>query len=89
MKKYAWCFFLVLVLALVHLFIVTSSVGLKYNAASLKIKYGKLYAESRRLNYFVAKKENLSRIDSMAVSKLGMVYPEKIDYIVIGTKETE
>ncbi len=89
MRRYLVLIIIILALALTHLYIFTSSIGLKYNVAKLKIEHQKLYSENRRLNYLIARGESLPKIDEIASSKLSMVYPEKINYIVIGSKEAD
>jgi cell division protein FtsL len=36
----------------------------------------------------VAKEEALPRIEQIATQKLKMVYPEKIEYIIVSTEES-
>ena len=76
-------------LAAVHLAIYTSSIKTGYEIDDLKKQLDKVRDENRNLSYLVAKNEALPRIEQIAKGKLKMVYPEKIEYIFMGTKESE
>lgn len=71
------------ILAGIHLFIYTQNIDLKYKTTDLKIKLSEIKSKNRELISQVAKKENLAFIEKMAKEKLGMIYPEKINYILI------
>jgi len=73
-------------LAGTHLLIYARNIGLKYNVTSLKVKAGELNSKNRSLGCRAAQVENLARIEKEAKEKLGMVYPEKINYLP-GPKE--
>lgn len=76
-------------LSAVHLAIYTGSIKTGYEIDALKKKLDGLRSDNRYLNYLVAKEEALPRIEQTAKGKLNMVYPEKINYIVISTQENE
>lgn len=69
-------------LAGTHLFIYTQNISLKYRTTDLKAKLEKIKSNNRSMLSRVAKKENLGYIEKFAREKLGMVYPEEINYIV-------
>jgi len=89
MKSYIILITIVLVLALVHLFIFTGSIGLNYDLVKKKVAFQKLHQENRRLNYLLARGESLDKVENLAKTKLGMIYPESINYIIISSKEAE
>jgi cell division protein FtsL len=74
-------------LSVVHLAIYTSSIKTGYEIDEVKSKLEKIRTENRYLNYLVAKEEALPRIEKVAKQKLKMVYPEKMNYIIISTGE--
>ena len=74
------------VLSGIHLYINTQNIGLKYEVTDLKIKLSKLRSANRLLGSQVARKENLPQIEKIAKEKLKMVYPAKMNYVLI-TKE--
>jgi cell division protein FtsL len=76
-----------LVLCAIHLAIYTSSIKIGYDIDALKRKFEATRNENRYLNYLVAKEEALPRIEQVAKGKLNMVYPDKINYIVITSGE--
>jgi len=82
-------FILITIVALagIHLYINTQNIGLKYKVTDLKIKLAEIRSINRQLGSQVAKKEKLSYIEKIAREKLGMVYPEKINYILPGSRE--
>ena len=71
------------VLAGIHLFIYTQNIDLKYKITDLKIRLSGIRSKNRGLISQVAKKENLSYIEKVAIEKLDMIYPEKINYVLI------
>ncbi|NQT30632.1 MAG: cell division protein FtsL [Candidatus Saganbacteria bacterium] len=75
------------ILAGIHLFITTQNIGLKYKTTDLKIRLNELLSKNRALGSQLAKKENLKNIEKYAREKLGMVYPKKINYIVISKEK--
>jgi len=79
----------ILFLSLIHLSIYTNSIKVGYEIDGLKKKWDSLRNDTRYLNYLVAKDEALPKIDSIAKSKLNMIYPEKMNYIVINSWATE
>ncbi|HTY13828.1 MAG TPA: hypothetical protein VMD02_06545 [Candidatus Omnitrophota bacterium] len=87
MRRYSFLIAIVILLALTHLFIFTGSVGLKYDSAKLKIEFDKDYQENRMLRYLESKGESLGHVEQVSASKLGMVYPEKVEYILDGSVE--
>jgi len=76
-------------LSAVHLTIYTNSMRTGYEIDALKKKLEVLRNENRYLNYLVVKEEALPRIENIAKGKLNMVYPDKINYIVVSSKEVE
>ncbi|MFA4967857.1 MAG: hypothetical protein WC624_06550, partial [Candidatus Margulisiibacteriota bacterium] len=80
MRTYITLILIVLVLALTHLFVFTGSIGIKYDLARAKVEFQKLYQENRTLNCLLAKGESLFKIEQLAKSKLGMGYPENMNY---------
>lgn len=86
MKKFINIFLavaLILVLAMLHLYIFTRSISLKYEVADLKDKFQKIYRSNRYLSSLVAKKESLDRIERIAKEKGRMYYPKEVSYIMI------
>ena len=71
-------------LAAGHLWVYTQNMHLKYVLTDLKIKLNELNSKNCALESIVAAKENLSLIENKAKGQLGMVDPEKINYIVPG-----
>jgi cell division protein FtsL len=83
MRRYIILVGLIVLLALVHLYIFTRSIGLKYNIARLRIEFSRHYQENRKLNNWVARAESLDKVERVATGSLNMFYPEKINYIII------
>jgi len=75
--------FIFVVLAGIHLYVFTQNVNLNYSVTDLKIKLGELRSRNRYLGSKVAEKEDLSVIEKVAREKLGMFYPEEINYILV------
>lgn len=73
-------------LAGLHLYITTQNIGLKYEVTDLNSKLSKLRSQNRLLGSQVAEKENLPLIEKIAKEKLKMIYPKKMNYILV-TKE--
>jgi cell division protein FtsB len=69
-------------LAGIHLYIYTQNIDIKYRVTDLKTKLTRIRTRNRQLGITVAKKENLSYIENVAKNKLGMIYPEKINYVL-------
>jgi hypothetical protein len=76
-------------LAAIHLAIYTSSIRASYDIGGIKDKLKAVRSENRYLNYLAAKEGALAKIDSVAKGKLKMVYPEKMNYVTITTKESD
>lgn len=74
---------LFLALAGVHLFIYAQNIGLKYRITDLKIKLAELNSLARQLGSQMSREEDLDRVETHAKTRLGMVYPEEITYIVL------
>jgi cell division protein FtsB len=74
---------LFLALAGVHLFIYAKNIGLKYKITDLKIKLAELNSLSRQLGSRLSQEEDLDHVEKYAKTKLGMVYPDNITYIVM------
>ena len=77
-----------MLLCAVHLSIYTISIKTGYEIDKLRSNLEKIRSDNRYLSYVVAKEEALPRIEQIATKKLKMVYPEKIEYIVISTGES-
>jgi len=88
LKPFAILMVFVLLCA-VHLTISTSSMNTSYEIDELKQKFEKVRSENRYLNYLVAKEESLPRIEKLAKGKLNMVYPEKVNYMIVSTSESK
>lgn len=71
-----------LLLAGAHLFIYAQNISLNYQITDLKLRLSELKSRNRQLAGRAAEEENLSRVEKTAKEKLGMIYPEKITYIV-------
>jgi cell division protein FtsL len=78
-----------LALCAIHLAIYTSSIKIGYEIDGLKRKLEAIRNENRYLNYLVAKEEALPRIEQIAKGRLNMVYPDKINYIIISSGEVK
>lgn len=74
---------LFLALAGLHLFIYAKNIGLKYRVTDLKIKLAELNSLSRTLGSQLSQEEDLNYVEKIAKTKLGMIYPENITYIVM------
>lgn len=85
-RKYLFVIIFFLILAGIHLFFFVKNVSLKYSITSLKLKFIEINSKTRMLGSLVAKEQNLTFIEKTAKEKLGMLYPEKMNYLV-GTKE--
>ncbi len=81
MRRYALVLVLVVTLSTVHLAIYTRSINLKYQVEDLKRELIVLKNDIRGLEASAAKKKDLGRIESIAVGRLGMIRPEKINYV--------
>ena len=79
---------LVLFLALsgVHLYISARNISLKYRATDLKIKLAELNSLARTLGSQMSQGEDLGYIEKAAKTKLGMIYPDNITYIVMDAR---
>jgi len=75
-------------LAAVHLLIYTQNINLKYENESLKRKHIKLHSENRNLRAEVERKKSLGRIEDIAIKKLHMIRPNKINYVKMVTEES-
>jgi len=82
-KRAVFILLIFVLLAGIHLFIYTQNIDLKYRITDLKIRLQEIRSENRRLASQVAKKENLPYIEKIAKEKLNMIYPEKINYVLI------
>ncbi len=76
-------------LSAIHLFIYTQNIDLKFQVRELKIRLAQIRSKNRQDGYIVAKKENLKGIEQIAMRKLGMVYPDKINYIVVSPNQKQ
>ena len=74
---------LIVLLAGIHLYIYTQNIDLKYQLTDLKVKLRELRNKNRALGSKVAAKESLANIEKYAREKLKMVYPGKVNYVLI------
>ncbi|OGC21745.1 hypothetical protein A3J90_00480 [candidate division WOR-1 bacterium RIFOXYC2_FULL_37_10] len=82
-SKYIILLIVILFLVLLHLYIQTKSITLKYEGTNLKIKLKDIKIKNRILASMLAKEESLYRIEKRAKEELGMSYPKDINYIII------
>ena len=75
------------VLAGIHLFINTQNISLKYQANDLKEKLSVIKTKNRLLGLQIAKKENLGEIEQKAKKDLGMIYPKKVNYVLVPAEQ--
>ncbi|MBI5699807.1 hypothetical protein HZC35_05885 [Candidatus Saganbacteria bacterium] len=87
MRRFIWPALVVVLLAFIHLFFFAQSVSLKYELTDLKMKFMEIYQKNRYTQSVLAGRESLELLDGSA-QKLGMVYPEDINYIVL-SREAE
>ncbi|MBN3033832.1 MAG: septum formation initiator family protein [Candidatus Saganbacteria bacterium] len=73
---------LFLVLAAAHLYMYAQNMALTYRITDLKIKRAELSSLARTLGSQAAREEDLAYIEKTAKTKLGMIYPDDITYIV-------
>jgi len=66
-----------------HIFITTEIARTGYRTSSLKNEAKQIRNENRELAAKVAQKESLWKIETKAIGKLNMKYPEKIRYIAV------
>jgi cell division protein FtsL len=78
---------LIVILSTIHLAIYTRSINLKYQVEDLKRELIGLKNDLRGLEAAATGKKNLSRIESIAVNKLRMIRPEKIEYVTAASGE--
>ena len=71
-----------LILAAAHLFVYTQNISLKYQLTDAKIALTDLNSQLRNLASSAARGEKLAPIEKIAREKLGMIYPEKVIYLV-------
>lgn len=92
MNKTIRSFAIVIVLILlssIHLSIFNQNIDRSYNIDKLNKKLETLIDVNRFLNYKVAQKESLDRIENIATKKLKMVYPKDIKYMMETTREAD
>jgi len=87
-RKAVFILIVFLVLSGIHLYIYVQNVALKYQITDLKIKLSELASRERDLKVKIAEKENLAVIEKIAQEKLGMIYPEKIIYLLVTSEGT-
>jgi cell division protein FtsL len=73
-------------LSVIHLAISTGSIKTSYEISELKQQLDAIKPKNRYLNYLVAKEEALPRIEKLAKGKLNMIYPEKMNYVIISSE---
>lgn len=72
---------LIVILAIVHLYINTKNISLKYQTTDLKIHLNELKSQRRLLESRVAKSQSPALVEKIAKEKLNMTYPSKMHYI--------
>lgn len=77
---------IVLVLSAVHLSIYTGNINLKYEVENLKRTLIGLKLDIRQLQAINAQNNNLDRIERIAKGPLGMVRPDKLNYVIISSE---
>ena len=90
MNKTYKAFFIVIILvalSALHLTIYNQNINKSYMIVKLNKKLEVLRNNNRFLNYKAAKKGSLERIEKIATTKLNMVYPKNVKYLVESTKE--
>ena len=78
-----------IILSSIHLSIFNQNIDRSYDIVKLNKKLEKIIDENRFLNYKVAQKESLERIEDIATKKLKMIYPKDIKYMMESTMETQ
>jgi len=79
---------IIVALAMLHLYIFTRSIRLKYEVADLHVRFQKIYRSNRYLSSVVAERESLGRIEKIAKAEGRMYYPEEVTFIMI-TEEAQ
>ncbi len=74
---------LIAVLSAIHLTIFNQNINRSYKIVAQNRKLDALRDTNRYLNYKVAQKESLERIENIAINKLNMVYPKDVKYLLI------
>lgn len=72
----------------IHLYVTTQNISLKYQLTELKIKLAELKSNNRLLGSQISARENLRTIEEKARQELKMIYPEKINYILVSKEAT-
>lgn len=82
-RKILFVLFLILAMGLVHLYINTQNIALKYKITENKVGLNELRSQNRLLGSQVAGKEDLGQIEKIAQTSLNMAYPAKITYLAL------
>lgn len=69
-------------LAALHLFIITKNIGVKYAITEVKIKLNDARSANRQVEGRITAGEDLGQVEKRAREKLGMVYPVRVNYII-------
>jgi cell division protein FtsL len=88
--RYRRAILMILIIALfsiLHLLVYNRAVSLKYEVVDLKLSFEQINQENRYLRYLISKKEDLSRIENIAVAKLKMEYPVKVEFLKFGEEK--
>jgi hypothetical protein len=80
-RKILFALFVILSLGLIHLYINTQNIALKFRVTENKIKVNELRSQNRLLGSQVARKEDLAQIEKIALSNLNMEFPAKVIYL--------
>lgn len=86
LKRFAVIFALIISLSFIHLVIVSKTVIIGNELDISNKIFNKLASQNKDLEARAAKEESLQRIESIARNKLGMITPEKINYIIVSSE---
>jgi len=78
---------IILCLILLHLYIYTKNITIKYEVANLKIKQKELKSKNRILKSNFASEKSLQKIEKTAKEELNMDYPKDVHYIILKGEE--
>jgi len=77
---------LLLLLAGIHLAINIRAIDIGYETARLESKFANLQSDWRELNAQAARLKSPARVEMIARSRLDMVGPQKMNYIILKTQ---
>lgn len=73
---------LLVALSIIHLSIQTANMNMKYEVEDLKRKHIPIKKEIRSLLRLEAEAKDLKKIEALALGRLNMIRPEKINYMI-------